>query len=337
MSENPNKTDTAFLSVRNLEVVYTSGKKIIHAVNGVSFDMRKGEILALVGETGAGKTTIAKSILRILPDPPAILRGGQVFLEGEDLIAKTEKEMLEVRGNKIAMVFQDPMTALNPLMPIGEQIVEGLLLHNDYNRDQAQQKAIEMLELVGISADRFSEYPFQFSGGMKQRVVIAMALACNPILLLADEPTTALDVTVQAQVMDLINELKQKYSTAMILITHDLGVVAQTCDSVAVIYAGKIIEYGSKAAIYLEAAHPYTLGLFASLPDINKKADRLKPIPGTMPDPTDLPPGCAFQSRCPYVTDACSLAEIPMLEITQEHLCRCINLERVGEDYDRVN
>ena len=245
--------------------------------------------------------------------------------------------MLEVRGNKIAMVFQDPMTARNPLMPIGEQIVEGLLLHNDYSKAQARQKVVEMLELVGISADRFSEYPFQFSGGMKQRVVIAMALACNPVLMLADEPTTALDVTVQAQVMDLINELKQKYNTAMILITHDLGVVAQTCDSVAVIYAGKIIEYGSKAAIYLETAHPYTLGLFASLPDINKKTERLKPIPGSMPDPTDLPNGCAFQSRCPYVTDACREVEIPMLEISPGHLCRCINLDRVGEEHDCIN
>ena len=325
-----NSHKKAFLSVRDLEVVYTSGKKIVHAVNGVSFDMKKGETLALVGETGAGKTTIAKSILRILPDPPAILRGGQVFLDGEDLLKKSRKEMLEVRGNKVAMVFQDPMTALNPLMPIGDQIVEGLMLHNEYTRTMARAKAIEMLEMVGITAERFEEYPFQFSGGMKQRVVIAMALACNPELLLADEPTTALDVTVQAQVMDLINDLKAKYNTSMILITHDLGVVAQTCDVVAVIYAGKIIEYGDKVDVYTQGAHPYTLGLFASLPDCNQASDRLKPIPGSMPNPTNLPQGCAFHPRCPYATDECRNDEIPMIEISPGHLCRCIRYEQVG-------
>lgn len=325
-----NSNHKKFLSVRDLEVVYTSGKKVIHAVNGVSFDMEKGETLALVGETGAGKTTIAKSILRILPDPPAILRGGQVLLGGDDLLQKSEKEMLDVRGNKVAMVFQDPMTALNPLIPIGDQIVEGLLLHNDFTRVEARQRAEEMLELVGITAERYEEYPFQFSGGMKQRVVIAMALACNPELLLADEPTTALDVTVQAQVMDLINELKAKYDTSMILITHDLGIVAQTCDKVAVIYAGEIIEYGTKEEIYLHVSHPYTRGLFASLPSVVKDSDRLKPIPGSMPDPTNLPFGCKFHPRCPYVIDQCRNGEIPMIEITPGHFCRCINLEQVG-------
>ena len=325
-----NNNNNDFLSVNDLEVVYTSGKKIVHAVNGVSFTMKKGETLALVGETGAGKTTIAKAILRILPDPPAILKGGQVWLDGENLIQKSEKEMLNVRGNKVAMVFQDPMTALNPLIPIGDQIVEGLLLHNDYSRTEAKKEAERMLELVGITADRFVEYPFQFSGGMKQRVVIAMALACNPKLLLADEPTTALDVTVQAQVMDLINLLKEKYETSMILITHDLGVVAQTCDNVAVIYAGKIIEYGSKEEIYLHNAHPYTRGLFASLPSVVKTSDRLKPIPGTMPDPTDLPEGCSFHPRCPFSIEKCKEGDIPMVEFKPGHLCRCINLEQVG-------
>lgn len=325
-----NNNNNNFLSVNDLEVVYTSGKKIVHAVNGVSFTMKKGETLALVGETGAGKTTIAKAILRILPDPPAILKGGQVWLDGENLIQKSEKEMLNVRGNKVAMVFQDPMTALNPLIPIGDQIVEGLLLHNDFSRVEAKKEAERMLELVGITADRFVEYPFQFSGGMKQRVVIAMALACNPKLLLADEPTTALDVTVQAQVMDLINLLKEKYETSMILITHDLGVVAQTCDNVAVIYAGKIIEYGSKEAIYLHNTHPYTRGLFASLPSVVKDSDRLKPIPGSMPDPTDLPEGCSFHPRCPFAIEKCKEGDIPMLEFSPGHLCRCINLEQVG-------
>jgi peptide/nickel transport system ATP-binding protein len=319
-----------FLSVRDLNVVYTSGKKIVHAVNGVSFEMKKGETLGLVGETGAGKTTIAKSILRILPHPPAKVLGGEVVLEGKDLMGVPEKEMLKIRGEKVAMIFQDPMTALNPLMTIGDQIIEGLMLHNDYNEAEAAQKAKELLEMVGIHAERFKEYPFEFSGGMKQRVVIAMALACEPKLLLADEPTTALDVTIQAQVLDLISKLKEKYGISMILITHNLGVVAQTCDQVAVIYAGKIIEFGSKRDIFTEPAHPYTHGLFASLPSFSIDASRLKPIPGSMPDPTRLPPGCAFHPRCPFVIEACKTDEIPLMEISQGHFCRCCNIQLKG-------
>jgi len=317
-----------FLSVNDLEVVYTSGKKIVHAVNGVSFHMKKGETLALVGETGAGKTTIARSILRILPHPPAKVIGGEIFVDGENLFQKSENDMLKIRGNKVAMIFQDPMTALNPLMTIGDQIVESLLLHNDFDKLEARKKAKEMLETVGIPAERFVEYPFEFSGGMKQRVVIAMALACKPELLLADEPTTALDVTIQAQVLELIRELKRKYDTSMILITHDLGVVAQNCDRVAVIYAGKIIEYGTKEAIFLHPTHPYTKGLFASLPSINEDLTRLTPIIGSMPDPTNLPLGCAFSPRCPIVTDTCLGNEIPLIEIAPHHLCRCINISR---------
>jgi peptide/nickel transport system ATP-binding protein len=312
----------AFLQVRDLEVIYTSNKKVIHAVNGVSFDLKKGETLALVGETGAGKTTIAKSILRILPDPPAKMLRGEVYLSGEDLTKKSEAEMLAVRGAKIAMIFQDPMTALNPLMTVGDQIVEGLLLHNDYSKSQAISKAKEMLELVGIHAQRFGEYPFEFSGGMKQRVVIAMALACNPELLLADEPTTALDVTIQAQVLDLIRQLKEKYNTAMLLITHDLGVVAQTCDRVAVVYAGEIVEIGSKEDIFVRTAHPYTHGLFDSLPDLNTDVKRLKPIMGTMPNPTSLPEGCKFKPRCPYASEQCG-QETELREIEPGHFCRC--------------
>ena len=220
----------SFLSVRDLEVVYTSRKKVVQAVNKVSFEMKKGETLALVGETGAGKTTIAKAILGILPNPPAKVLGGEVWLDGEELLHMSEQKMLDIRGKKIAMIFQDPMTALNPLMTVGEQIMEGLLLHNDYDKKQAEEKAKDMLEMVGIARERSVEYPFEFSGGMKQRVVIAMALACNPLLLLADEPTTALDVTIQAQVLDLIKDLREKYNTAMLLITHDMGVVAQVCD-----------------------------------------------------------------------------------------------------------
>ena len=320
----------SFLSVRDLEVIYTSRKKVVQAVNKVSFDMKKGETLALVGETGAGKTTIAKAILGILPNPPAKILGGEVWLDGEELLKMPENKMLDIRGKKIAMIFQDPMTALNPLMTVGEQIMEGLLLHNDYDKKQAEEKAKEMLEMVGIAKERSVEHPFEFSGGMKQRVVIAMALACNPLLLLADEPTTALDVTIQAQVLDLIKDLKKKYNTSMILITHDLGVVAETSDNVAVVYAGKIIEYGDKKSIFLNPSHPYTKGLFASLPSMNRKEKRLKPIQGTLPDPTELPAGCAFAPRCPRATEKCRAGEIPMTEIEPGHLCSCCNMDQEG-------
>jgi oligopeptide/dipeptide ABC transporter ATP-binding protein len=322
--------NTPFLSVRGLKVIYTSRKKIIHAVNNVSFEVKKGETLGLVGETGAGKTTIAKSILRVLPHPPAKVLGGEILLNGKDLMQYTEKEMLKIRGEKVAMIFQDPMTALNPLMTIGDQIIEGLLLHNNYTISEAAYKAKELLEMVGIHAERFKEYPFEFSGGMKQRVVIAMALACEPDLLLADEPTTALDVTIQAQVLDLISKLKVKYGASMILITHNLGVVAQTCDHVAVIYAGKIIEYGSKRDIFIDYAHPYTYGLFASLPSFSKDTPRLMPITGSMPDPTNLPQGCTFHPRCPFVIKDCIKEEIPLVEISKGHFCRCCNIQPKG-------
>lgn len=318
--------NNVFLSVRDLNVIYTSNKKIVHAVNGVSFDMKKGETLGLVGETGAGKTTIARSILRILPNPPAKVLGGEILLDGKDLMMCSEKEMLKVRGEKVAMIFQDPMTALNPLVPIGDQIVEGIKLHNNCSEAEARQKAKELLEMVGIHSERIKEYPFEFSGGMKQRVVIAMALACEPELLLADEPTTALDVTIQAQVLELINKLKMKYGTSMILITHNLGVVAQTCDYVAVVYAGKIIEYGNKKDIFIDYGHPYTHGLFASLPGFNMDAPRLKPITGSMPDPTNLPPGCAFHPRCPYALAECQNSEVPLKEVSPGHFCRCSNM-----------
>ena len=317
-----------FLSVKNLTVEYTSGKNVIHAVNDVSFDMKPGETLALVGETGAGKTTIAKSIMRILPNPPAKIKGGEIWLDGEDLLQKPEADMLHVRGKKVAMIFQDPMTALNPVISVGKQVEEGLLLHNDYTAEEAKEKAREMFDLVGISRKRYNDYPFEFSGGMKQRVVIAMALACNPELLLADEPTTALDVTIQAQILELMANLKKQYGASMILITHDLGVVAQNCDNVAIVYAGQIIEYGSKYDIFVNRKHPYTKGLFDSLPNIEDDVDRLKPIAGSMPDPANLPEGCAFHPRCPYATEACRSGEIPLVEVSPTHKCRCC---RIGE------
>ena len=319
-----------FLKIKDLEVIYTQAGRTVHAVNGVSLEVQKGKTLGLVGETGAGKTTIAKSILRILPDPPAKIRKGEIILDGEDLLKKSESEMLRVRGGKIAMIFQDPMTALNPLMTVGDQILEVLQLHNDYDQKTGMRKAGEMLETVGIPAERYSEYPHQFSGGMKQRVVIAMALACNPELLLADEPTTALDVTIQAQVLDLINELKEKFQTSMILITHDLGVIAQTCETVAVIYAGSIVESGTKEDIFDHPTHPYTIGLFDSLPNMTAEGEKLKPIAGMPPDPTNLPAGCPFAPRCPFATEQCHKEKPEAIELSPGHWCACFNKTTPG-------
>ena len=266
--------------------------------------------------------------MRILPDVAAKITGGEILVEGENVLARSEDQMRAFRGKKAAMIFQDPMTALNPLMTVGDQILEVLLLHNDYDKKTGMEKAGDMLEMVGIPRERYVEYPHQFSGGMKQRVVIAMALACDPELLLADEPTTALDVTIQAQVLDLIRELKEKYNTSMILITHDLGVVAKTCDSVAVIYAGKIVEYGSLEDIFDHPSHPYTKGLFGSLPGMAVGEKRLRSINGLPPDPTDLPRGCSFAPRCPHAGSACrGEVEIPYREITPGHFVRCTREE----------
>ena len=312
-----------FLNVKDLVVEYTSGGQTIHAVNGVSFQINKGETLGLVGETGAGKTTIAKAILQILPDPPAKVRQGEIVLDGADVLKLPEQELLKIRGSKISMIFQDPMTALNPIMSVGSQITEVILLHNQIDESAAVDRACEMLEMVGIPRQRYVEFPHQFSGGMKQRVVIAMALACNPELLLADEPTTALDVTIQAQVLDMINELKAKYNTTMILITHDLGVVAETCEKVAIIYAGSIMECGTKEDIFLNAQHPYTHGLFGSIPKLDDKSKRLHPIPGLPPDPTNLPQGCPFAPRCARATEECRKKDIPVQQVNATHTVRC--------------
>ncbi len=319
-----------FLEVRDLEVQYTAEGDVIHAVNGVSLKLNRGETLGLVGETGAGKTTISKSILRILPDPPAKLKKGEVLLDGTDLLKLSEKEMREIRGKKISMIFQDPMTALNPVFTIGDQIVEVIELHNKgISKKESFLRAVEMLEMVGIPAERYSDYPHQFSGGMKQRVVIAMALACTPELLLADEPTTALDVTIQAQVLDMIKDLRDKNNTSMILITHDLGVVAEVCDTVAVVYAGQVIEYGSKEEIFDYPMHPYTNGLFGSLPSLTDDREKLEPIPGLPPDPREIPTGCAFSPRCKYATDSCRCTAVELREVRPGHFCRC---SVVGEE-----
>lgn len=321
-------SENNFIEVKDLVVEYTSDGDIVQAVSGVSFSLNRGETLGLVGETGAGKTTIAKSILRILPEPPARVKSGTVEMDGVDLLKLPEKEMLKIRGNKISMIFQDPMTALNPVMSVGKQITEVVALHNECSKEEARQRTIEMLEMVRIPAERYVEYPHQFSGGMKQRVVIAMALACNPELLLADEPTTALDVTIQAQVLDMIRDLRNKFNTAMILITHDLGIVAETCDKVAVVYAGHIVESGTKEDIFKHVAHPYTQGLFNSIPKLNDSSTRLKPILGMPPNPTDLPKGCVFAPRCQYATDACREGVPENVEITPGHFCQCLRAKK---------
>ena len=283
--------------------------------------------MGLVGETGAGKTTIAKSILRILPSISSRIVDGQIYLDGDDTLDIDEMQMRKIRGKKVSMIFQDPMTALNPVQKVGSQIAEVILMHNHITKEESHKKACEMLEIVGIPAERAMEYPHQFSGGMKQRVVIAIALACNPELLLADEPTTALDVTIQAQVLDMINDLKNKFNTSMLLITHDLGVVAEVCDDVAVIYAGQIVESGRKEDIFDHPAHPYTKGLFAALPDLESDVERLEPIWGLPPDPTNLPEGCYFHPRCPYAAEECKQHRIPLMELSPGHLCRCCKIK----------
>ena len=317
------------LSVKNLTVEYTSDGEVIHAVNDVSFELEKGKTIGLVGETGAGKTTIAKSILRILPEPPAKVKSGTIEFEGKELLSLPEDQMRKIRGKNISMIFQDPMTALNPIMRIGEQIAEVIELHEHCGKAEAVRKAKKMLEMVNIPGERYYEYPHQFSGGMKQRVVIAMALACNPDLLLADEPTTALDVTIQAQVLDMINDLKKEFNTSMIMITHDLGVVAEVCDTVAVIYAGEVVEYGTKRQIFKNPSFPYTVGLFGSLPDLNADVDRLSPIEGLPPDPSHLPQGCAFHPRCPHATEECRKEHLPLVDLGEGHLCRCCRVNEI--------
>ena len=304
------------LEVKDLEIVYKSEKETVRAVNGISFTLKKGEAIGLVGETGAGKTTTALAVLRLLPEPAGQVLKGSISMEGRDLLKLSELEMRNVyRGERISMIFQDPMTSLNPVLRVGEQIAEALIYHNDSRRNGAEidRRVEETLRLVGIPPSRKNDYPHQFSGGMKQRVVIAMALACEPDLLIADEPTTALDVTIQAQVLAMINELREKLGTALLMITHDLGIIAQVCDKVAVMYAGELIEQGTVEDIFSKKRHhPYTDGLFGSIPNLRVEAERLSPIEGLMPDPTNLPEGCNFSPRCPRCTAICRRVPPPV-------------------------
>ena len=313
------------LQIKNLHVVYQTDEETVYAVNGVGLNLSEGETLGLVGETGAGKTTLALSILNILPPKVGKITEGSILFEGEELVGANEKIIREIQGNKIAMIFQDPMTSLNPLLTIEDQIGEALLLHRkELSKDEISQRVEEMLKMVGIPPERKKEYPHQFSGGMKQRVVIAISLACEPKLLLADEPTTALDVTIQAQVLHMMNQLKKELKTAMILITHDLGVVAEICEKVGIMYAGEIIEVGSLEDIFKgKDHHPYTKGLFGSIPDLNSDVSRLSPIDGLMPDPSALPEGCKFHPRCPNCWEMCKTTVPEYVDLGNGHKIRC--------------
>ena len=315
------------LDIEDLAVKYITDDGVVHALNGVNLKLEKGRTVGVVGETGAGKTTTALAILRLIQEPPGKIVGGKILFEGNDLFRCTEDEMESIRGNKISMIFQDPMTSLNPSLTVGDQIAEVIEIHQGLAKADAMKKACEMLELVGIPGERATEYPHQFSGGMKQRVIIAIALACNPDLLIADEPTTALDVTIQAQVLELMKDLKKRYRTSMIMITHDLGIVAEVCDTVSIMYAGRIIEYGNLEDVFERTKHPYTEGLFNSLPDIEKRDEMLKPIKGLMPDPTHLPGGCSFHPRCNYARDICANRRPDLTRVGEEHYVECLGYE----------
>ncbi len=340
MSEKKN-----LLEIENLVIHYETDEAVVEAVNDVSFSIAPGEILGVVGETGAGKSTIGMSIMGLLPKPPAHVISGSIKLDGQELLNKLpepkgffdfktksaykkedkrlERMMRTIRGKTITMMFQDPMTALNPVTFVGEQIAEVIRIHEKCSPAEAERKACDMLEMVGIPAARYKEYPHQFSGGMKQRVVIAIALACRPDLIIADEPTTALDVTIQAQVLELMKDLQKNLGTAMMLITHDFGVVADICDRCAVIYAGEIVESGNLEHIFDNPQHPYTKGLFSSLPNLEEDTDRLTPIHGLMPNPMDLPSYCSFYDRCDMRCDACKSCNPKLMEFEPGHMVRC--------------
>ena len=323
------------LDIKNLTVTFEVEGDVIEAVNDVSLTVREGETLGLVGETGAGKTTTALAALRLVPDPPGVIKGGEIFVCGHDIMKAKTKELEKIRGEEISMIFQDPMTSLNPVYTVGQQIAESIILHQGLSKSEAMKKAGDMLEIVGIPRSRVNEYPHQFSGGMKQRVVIAIALACNPKMLIADEPTTALDVTIQAQVLDLMRNLKEKYGTGTIMITHDLGIVAESCDRVAVMYAGSIVEEGTLEEVFNDTKHPYTEGLFNSLPNIGDYDTKLKPIPGLMPDPSKLPKGCAFAERCQYATEACREKKPETRSFSDTHFVKCTAYDDPGFHIER--
>ncbi|QQO10435.1 ABC transporter ATP-binding protein [Breznakiella homolactica] len=320
------------LEIKNLSVEYRTEEGVVNAVNGLSLSIDKGETMGLVGETGAGKTTTALSAIRLVPNPPGVITAGEIIFHDEDLMKVKEEKMRSIRGNRISVIFQDPMTTLNPVLSVSFQIEEALILHQKLSKDEARKRAVSMLNLVGIRSERAKDYPHEFSGGMRQRVGIAMALACNPELLIADEPTTALDVTIQAQVLDLMRKLKEEFSTSLLLITHDLGIVAETCDRVAIMYAGEVIELADVESLFNNPKHPYTIGLLESIPSLDEEVSRLKPIEGLMPDPTDLPSGCKFHPRCPKAMPVCSEHCPGTTAITGSHDVSCFLYSEKSRD-----
>lgn len=324
MSEN-------MLNVENLVIHYETDEEVVEAVNNISFQLKKGEVLGLVGETGAGKTTTALGIMGLLPSKVGHVIQGKIELDGENLFDKSEREMRKIRGKKISMIFQDPMTALNPVKTVGDQIAEVVLLHNHCSKAEALKRAQDMLAMVGIVPERYKDYPHQFSGGMKQRIVIAIALACEPELLIADEPTTALDVTIQAQILDMMRSLQKKHGTSMILITHDLGVVAEMCDHCAVMYAGELVEYGTVEEIFDHPKHPYTKALYQSIPSLDKDVDRLHVVPGMVTDPSNLPEYCSFADRCEERCALCEKADPEMIQLNETHCVKCLQYTKEWE------
>ena len=329
MSDTGNKASAAtgqelLLDIRDLSVRYHTDSGVVHAVNNLNLPLRRGKSLGFVGETGAGKTTTALAILQLIQSPPGKITGGQILFEGTDIMKMTEAEKRRIRGSRIAMIFQDPMTSLNPVMTVEDQIIEMVTLHTDLRGEKAKARSHEMLTLVGIRAERAKDFPHQFSGGMRQRVGIAIALACEPSLLIADEPTTALDVTIQAQVLELIKELQSKVKTSLLLITHDLGIVAEICNDVAIMYAGRIVEYSDTVGLYEHPMHPYTRGLFNAVPDLESPlGQKLAVIQGLPPDPIDLPSGCPFSPRCPEARPVCHEKSCGMREIEPGHFVDC--------------
>ena len=323
---------TNILNVKDLVIHYETDEEVVEAVNNISFEIKKGEVLGLVGETGAGKTTTALGIMGLLPDKVGHVIQGSVELEGENLFDKSAREMRKVRGKKISMIFQDPMTALNPVKPVGDQIAEVILLHDRCSKAEALQRAQKMLAMVGIVPERYKDYPHQFSGGMKQRIVIAIALACEPELLIADEPTTALDVTIQAQILDMMRSLQQKQGTSMILITHDLGVVAEMCDHCAVMYAGELVEYGTVEEVFDHPKHPYTKALYQSIPSLDKDVKRLRVVPGMVTDPSKLPCCCSFADRCTEKCAQCESGDPRIVNVNEEHWVKCFNYRAEKEE-----
>ena len=327
--------DQTILEVQDLRIHFELREGTVKALNGIDLVLKEGRTLGLVGETGAGKTTLAKGIMGLTAKPYGKIKSGKILYEGKNLLEMDKKQLRRIRGEHISMIFQDPMTSLNPVMTVGDQIAEAIRNHDKLSRVDAAKKAAEILELVGIPSARGSEYPHQFSGGMKQRVVIAIALACNPKILIADEPTTALDVTIQAQILEMIRDLRERFRTSMLLITHDLGVIAQNCDYVSVIYAGEIVETGTVHDIFRHKLNPYTAGLFSSIPNINEDVERLVPIDGLMPDPTDLPAGCAFCDRCRFATEQCRTEHPHLVNMGGEegsHQVRCLRYKETREE-----